>query len=394
MSEIDEIKKWVDENFVVEDFMCSADGTIVGAEFVTQPPKSVRKSNFFNFTINLLNSNQQPVTVESASFLAFCEDETKNGVQYSLCLQMSDQIRVKQRLLVRLVDSVTKELVRYDTNSRNTQSSDLQRVLVTHRAICSRCSEGKVCGHKNETPSNPIIINDSQLKFFLKCNQNCVKGPGNPTSSRRFQLLISLTEEMDVLCISQIMFVHNNSKHAKAKNYVKTDNPTTEDPKTFPNIIAISPSEGWTMGGQTIIIIGDNFRQGLQVIFGSIPVLSQVITSHAIRVQSPPVASPGAVPVTLALAQHQYNLSNPGTFTYISPSQPGMEQGFSRLARVVPRYQGDPARLDREVVLERAAQVAEAFYSLPVEKMMDSKEEVMSNLLVSWQENLEDEKEI
>ena len=40
MSGVDEIKKWVDENFVIEDFMSSADGTIIGAEFVTQPPKS------------------------------------------------------------------------------------------------------------------------------------------------------------------------------------------------------------------------------------------------------------------------------------------------------------------------------------------------------------------
>ena len=33
----------------------------------------------------------------------------------------------------------------------------------------------------------------------------------------------------------------------------------------IPCIKAISPSEGWTTGGSTVIIIGDNFFDGLQV---------------------------------------------------------------------------------------------------------------------------------
>lgn len=33
----------------------------------------------------------------------------------------------------------------------------------------------------------------------------------------------------------------------------------------IPVIKAISPSEGWTTGGSTVIIIGDNFFDGLQV---------------------------------------------------------------------------------------------------------------------------------
>ena len=283
--------------------------------------------------------------MESCSFLAFCDDESKNGVKYSVNSILPDQTRVQQRLLVRLVDSETKVLVKYDTNSRKIEPIEMQRVLVTHKAICSRCIEDKTCGHKMETPSNPIITSTGQLKFFLKCNQNCVTGPGKPRSSRRFQLLISMTEELDVLCISQAMFVHNNSKHFKAKSHT-INKPGTEDPKFIPKIHAISPSEGWIMGGQTIIIIGDNFYQGLQVIFGSIPVISQFITSHAIRVQSPPGLSPGAVQLTLALGQHQYSLATPATFTYISPNQPNLEYGFSRLARVVPRYPGDPPRLD------------------------------------------------
>ena len=34
----------------------------------------------------------------------------------------------------------------------------------------------------------------------------------------------------------------------------------------IPCIKAISPSEGWTTGGSTVIIIGDNFFDGLQVL--------------------------------------------------------------------------------------------------------------------------------
>ena len=35
----------------------------------------------------------------------------------------------------------------------------------------------------------------------------------------------------------------------------------------IPCIKAISPSEGWTTGGSTVIIIGDNFFDGLQVLY-------------------------------------------------------------------------------------------------------------------------------
>jgi len=41
-------------------------------------------------------------------------------------------------------------------------------------------------------------------------------------------------------------------------------------------IKAICPSEGWTTGGTTVIIVGDNFFDGLQVVFGSMLVWSEV----------------------------------------------------------------------------------------------------------------------
>lgn len=45
-----------------------------------------------------------------------------------------------------------------------------------------------------------------------------------------------------------------------------------------PTIKAICPSEGWTTGGTTVIIIGDNFFDGLQVVFGTMLVWSEVCT--------------------------------------------------------------------------------------------------------------------
>ena len=111
------------------------------------------------------------------------------------------------------------------------------------------------------------------------------------------------------------------------------------------------------MGGQTIVVIGENFRPGLRVLFGDIPVTCHLINSHAARVMSPPRPEAGSVEVTLALGCYQYNKENPGTFTYNSPSDPGLDHGFSRLARLVPRFPEDLSRLPREVVLSRAADI-------------------------------------
>lgn len=47
-------------------------------------------------------------------------------------------------------------------------------------------------------------------------------------------------------------------------------------PLQTPCIKAISPNEGWTSGGSTVIIIGENFFDGLQVVFGSMLVWSEV----------------------------------------------------------------------------------------------------------------------
>ena len=48
------------------------------------------------------------------------------------------------------------------------------------------------------------------------------------------------------------------------------------DVSATPCIKAICPSEGWTTGGTTVIIIGDNFFDGLQIVFGTMLVWSEV----------------------------------------------------------------------------------------------------------------------
>lgn len=52
-----------------------------------------------------------------------------------------------------------------------------------------------------------------------------------------------------------------------------------------PCIKAISPSEGWTTGGATVILIGDNFFDGLQVVFGTMLVWSEVSANKRAQAQ-------------------------------------------------------------------------------------------------------------
>ncbi|XP_068571409.1 transcription factor COE3-like [Cebidichthys violaceus] len=199
------------------------------------------------------------------------------------------------------------------------------------------------------------------LKFFLKCNQNCLKNAGNPRDMRRFQVVVSTTVNVDghVLSVSDNMFVHNNSKHGRRARRLDPSEAAT------PCIKAISPSEGWTTGGATVILIGDNFFDGLQVVFGTMLVWSELITPHAIRVQTPPRHIPGVVEVTLSYKSKQFCKGAPGRFVYTALNEPTIDYGFQRLQKVIPRHPGDPERLPKEVLLKRAADLVEALYGMP-----------------------------
>ena len=50
---------------------------------------------------------------------------------------------------------------------------------------------------------------------------------------------------------------------------------------------------------------------------------------------------------------------------YLALTEPNIDYGFHRLGKLVPRHPGDPEKLPKEIVLKRAADLAEALYSMP-----------------------------
>ncbi|MFT7809906.1 transcription factor COE1 isoform X3 [Arapaima gigas] len=368
------VRTWMQGAGVLDANTAAQSGVgLARAHFEKQPPSNLRKSNFFHFVLALYDRQGQPVEIERTSFVGFVEKEresngekTNNGIHYRLQLLYSNGIRTEQDFYVRLIDSMTKQPIIYEGQDKN---PEMCRVLLTHEIMCSRCCDKKSCGNRNETPSDPVIIDRFFLKFFLKCNQNCLKNAGNPRDMRRFQVVVSTTVNVDghVLAVSDNMFVHNNSKHGRRARRLDPSEgtPSYLDHAATPCIKAISPSEGWTTGGATVIIIGDNFFDGLQVIFGTMLVWSELITPHAIRVQTPPRHIPGVVEVTLSYKSKQFCKGTPGRFIYTALNEPTIDYGFQRLQKVIPRHPGDPERLPKEVILKRAADLVEALYGMP-----------------------------
>ncbi|XP_068615021.1 transcription factor COE3-like isoform X1 [Brachionichthys hirsutus] len=359
------VRSWMHSAGVVDANTAAQSGVgLARAHFEKQPPSNLRKSNFFHFVLAMYDRQGQPVEIERTTYVDFVEKEkeptgekTNNGIHYKLQLLYSNGVRTEQDLYVRLIDSMTKQAIIYEGQDKN---PEMCRVLLTHEIMCSRCCDKKSCGNRNETPSDPVIIDRFFLKFFLKCNQNCLKNAGNPRDMRRFQVVVSTTVNVDghVLAVSDNMFVHNNSKHGRRARRMDPSEAT-------PCIKAISPSEGWTTGGATVILIGDNFFDGLQVVFGTMLVWSELITPHAIRVQTPPRHIPGVVEVTLSYKSKQFCKGAPGRFVYTALNEPTIDYGFQRLQKVVPRHPGDPERLPKEVLLKRAADLVEALYGMP-----------------------------
>ncbi|XP_074640617.1 transcription factor collier-like [Tubulanus polymorphus] len=361
-SQLGTVRNWMQPTVVDQS---SASNVLARSHFEKQPPSNLRKSNFFHFVLALYDRQGQPIEIERTAYIDFVEKDletesppTRNGIHYRLQLLFANGVRQEQDLFVRLIDSVTKQAIVYEGQDKN---PEMCRVLLTHEIMCSRCCDKKSCGNRNETPSDPVIIDRFFLKFFMKCNQNCLKNAGNPRDMRRFQVAVSTTIALDgpLLAVSDNMFVHNNSKHGRrARRLDPTEGAT-------PCIKAICPSEGWTTGGTTVIIIGDNFFDGLQVVFGTMLVWSELITSHAIRVQTPPRHIPGVVEVTLSYKSKQFCKGAPGRFVYTALTEPTIDYGFQRLMKLVPRHPGDPERLPKEIILKRAADLAEALYSMP-----------------------------
>ena len=151
---------------------------------------------------------------------------------------------------------------------------------------------------------------------------------------RRFQVVISQQISVDgqLLAISDNMFVHNNSKHGRrTKRMDQLDGvsvsgasqpassgqtaSSTATSMGVPVIKSICPSEGPTNGGTTCVIIGDNFFEGIQVVFGTMLIWGEVLTPHAIKLQLP-ARHAGACDVTLSYKGKQFCRDMPGRFIY------------------------------------------------------------------------------
>lgn len=334
------------------------------ANFEKQPPDNMRKSNFFNFVISLFDGNHQPVEVHRASFKDFYDTHTsgqefRNGLIYKLTLVYSDGTQKEEELFVRLIDSHTKQLVPYEGTCKN---PDFRRVLLTHELICSRCLEHRSCGNKNDTPSDPIIIDRFRLKFFVKCNQNCLKNAGNPKDSRRrFQVALYSMERIksnSPIATSDSMFVHNNSKHGRRPAPFREA--VVGDGK--PYIISVYPNEGWMSGGTKVCIVGMNFFEGIEVVFGTLPANCEVLSPNAIAVKVPQSPRTGEVDITLIFKGSQFCITNPGKFLYISPDDHTFDHNFSRLERLL-RKQDDPEDVPKDILLKRAADTLEEYYA-------------------------------
>ncbi|CAB4011147.1 transcription factor COE3 [Paramuricea clavata] len=130
----------------------------------------------------------------------------------------------------------------------------------------------------------------------------------------------------------------------------------------IPIIRAICPSEGWTSGGTNVLVIGEHFFDGLQVVFGSVIVWSEVITPQVISVQAPPKVTPGTVDVTLSFRNTQFCKRAPAKFVYTALNEPTIDNGFQRLQKIVPKHLGDPDSLPKELILKRAADTLETCY--------------------------------
>jgi early B-cell factor len=166
-----------------------------------------------------------------------------------------------------------------------------------------------------------------------------LKNAGNPRDMRRFQVVIATQISTDgpLLAVSENMFVHNNSKHGRrttrrvdgsessvlgagglmssASSTTSSANSSSSMSSSAPAIKAVCPAEGPTVGGTTVVIVGDNFFEGLQVVFGTVLLWGELVSQHAIKLQLPPRHA-GPCEITLSYKGKQFARDTPGRFVY------------------------------------------------------------------------------
>ncbi len=87
-------------------------------------------------------------------------------------------------------------------------------------------------------------------------------------------------------------------------------------PVSTPIIRAVCPSEGPTSGATTIVVVGDNFFEGLQVVFGgSMLCWAEFVSPHALKLQLP-ARHAGPCDLTLSFKGKQFARDSPGRFVY------------------------------------------------------------------------------
>ncbi|KAA8586779.1 hypothetical protein FQN60_000615, partial [Etheostoma spectabile] len=150
------VRSWMQGGGVLDANTASQSGVgLARAHFEKQPPSNLRKSNFFHFVLALYDRQGQPVEIERTNFVDFIEkdketsgEKTNNGIHYRLQLLYSNGgcIRLQSRI---------EQAIIYEGQDKN---PEMCRVLLTHEIMCSRCCDKKSCGNRNETPSDPVII--------------------------------------------------------------------------------------------------------------------------------------------------------------------------------------------------------------------------------------------
>ncbi|KAJ7400552.1 hypothetical protein BTVI_104463 [Pitangus sulphuratus] len=120
-------------------------------------------------------------------------EKTNNGIHYKLQLLYSNGVRTEQDLYVRLIDSMTKQAIVYEGQDKN---PEMCRVLLTHEIMCSRCCDKKSCGNRNETPSDPVIIDSSSVLHEMLVGSELP--PANP--NRLIKLYTDLSGGLELVC--------------------------------------------------------------------------------------------------------------------------------------------------------------------------------------------------
>lgn len=348
-----------------------AEGRLVKAVFEEEPPANMRKSNFFHFILSFYDEKDHIIEVEKGLFFGFPNEDEKmkdlrNGLVYRLHLKFQDGHSYTEEILITLIDSQTEQIIRYEGIDKN---PDMRRVLLTHEKMCSRCQRKKSCGNKNETPSDCIILGKDKVKFFMKCNQNCLKTAGNPREIRRFQLVISTMANMfHPLAKSNPIFVHNNSKHGRRP----TSGPAGTKTHLLPSIKCLIPADGWVTGGSQVVIIGSNFEDGIQILLGNVLIwIVEVLSKNTLRFVLPPRTEAGNVEVFLSYKSKPVYQRPTVMFTYNALNEPSIDFEFQRLSKFIPRHPGDSENISKVTILKRTSDIMETLFNMqPVQIMV------------------------